>query len=149
MICNWRCCALWWRLSNITVQVNIMFEEKESCQRKCESCDLQILCFRCSLSWLTHIAENPLLIHYLVSCRKESGEPTVCFILAPPNLFTVIPTLRVWCLSIYTAQSIRFHSAACEQISRLWRHIMFLKLTKITERLKFRCLLVLSYHKLF
>lgn len=57
---HWSCSALWWRLRNINkiAQVHIIFVEKGSCHWKCESDDLQILRFRCCLSWLTHIAEN-------------------------------------------------------------------------------------------
>ena len=75
-------CALSWRFDNInkSVNVDVIFAEKGSYHWKCESYDLQILCFYCSLSWLTHIAEAPCWSEICFPAGR-SPEPTPYFIL--------------------------------------------------------------------
>lgn len=52
--------------------VDTVFAEQGSHRCKCKSGDLQMLCLYCSLSWLTHIEDNPpLLIWDLVCCRRK------------------------------------------------------------------------------
>ncbi len=101
LIHNWSWCGLWWRLSNInkSAQVHIIFAENGSCHWKCGSYDLQILCFRCSLSWLTHIAQNPCWSEILLPAgRSLVNQQRVSFSVL--QICWQLYHLRVWRRSI-------------------------------------------------